>query len=267
MPTPRDLLRETRAFAGACLARIVAIEAVERAITIASLAFTALIPLGIVVGAVTPTSESNALVQSLVRRFGLQGETRHLLEQLFAPPEDVKSAVSVIGIALLLVSSLGFTRALQRVYEQSWQLPRMGIRGTPSGLLWLVCVVAYVALVAGIRDGIVDAAGPVLSDIVALLSLVAIWWITPWLLLSRRLGWRPLLPTALVTAFVATVIGIGSTLWMPDAIRDAAERYGQIGVAIALVSWLVVVGFGIVLCAAIGAVITQYREGARASAT
>jgi membrane protein len=249
-------------FVRACAARMVEIEVVERAVALASLAFTALIPLGIVVGSLATTADTNALVRSLVRRFKLTGESRHLVEQVFSPPADVRNTVSVIGAVLLVVSALSFTRALQRVYErafelQAFELQRLGVRGTPAGALWLPAVAVFVIAVTELRNDLVEAAGPVLSLIVALPFSLAIWWGTPWLLLSRRLPWQTLLPTALVTAAAATAVGAASILYMPTAIGDAARRYGEIGVAIALVSWLVAVGFAVVVCAAVGSVIVQ----------
>ena len=248
-------------FVRACAARMVEIEVVERAVALASMAFTALIPLGIVVGSLATTADTNALVRSLVRRFKLTGEPRRLVEQVFSPPADVRSTVSVIGAVLLVVSALGFTRALQRVYERAFELPRLGVRGTPAGALWLLAVTVFVIAVAELRNDLVDAVGPVLSFVVALAFSLGIWWGTPWLLLSRRLPWHTLLPTALVTAAAATGVGAASIVYMPTAIEDAARRYGEIGVAIALVSWLVVVGFAVVVCAAVGSVIVQRRGG------
>ena len=64
-----------------------------------------------------------------------------------------------------------------------------------------------------------------------------------------------------MTAAAATGVGAASIVYMPTAIGDAAGRYGEIGVAIALVSWLVVVGFAVVVCAAVGSVIVQRRGG------
>src|SRR4051794_24133800 len=91
-----------------CLARTVEIQLVERAVTLASLTFTALIPLGVVVGSISPATTGNAIVLALVRRFRLDGQTRDLVEGVFSPPEDVRSAVSVVGILLVIVAGLSF---------------------------------------------------------------------------------------------------------------------------------------------------------------
>ena len=49
---------------------------------------------------------------------------------------------------------------------------------------------------------------------------------------------------------------------MPKAISDSADQFGTIGIAIALVSWLVVIGFALTLSAAIGAVLGEREAGA-----
>ncbi|MGO9955624.1 MAG: YhjD/YihY/BrkB family envelope integrity protein [Solirubrobacteraceae bacterium] len=241
----------------ACVGRVVEVEAADRAVALASLTFTALIPLGVVVGSLSPATRDRGIVTSLVRRFKLDGQTRALLEGLFAPPADVRSTVSVIGSALVIVSALSFTRGLQRVYERSWRLPARGVRGTPAGVAWLLGLIAFFAVVSELRDGLIDGAGPALSIVLAFASAVAIWLATPYVLLARRIGWHALLPTALLTGAVTTAIGTASTVYMPGAIATSAARYGEIGVTFALVSWLVSVGFGLVICAGVGAVIAE----------
>lgn len=243
--------------ARACVTRTVEVEAPDRAVALAALTFTALIPLGVVVGSFSPATSSHGLVASLVRRFKLDGQTKALLEGLFSPPADVRSTVSVLGVLLVTVSALSFTRGLQRVYERSWRLRPLGVRGTPAGLKWLVCLIVFVGAIAELRHALVQAAGPVLSLVVALVFAVAIWIVTPHTLLSRRIRWRALLPTALVTGVATTAIGEASVLYMPNAIATSAARYGEIGVTFALVSWLVAVGFALVISAAVGAVLAE----------
>jgi membrane protein len=249
-------------FARACFARVVEIQFVERAVTLASLTFTALIPLGVVVGSLSPATTGNSIVHSLVHRFRLDGQTRELVEGIFSPPEDVRSAVSVVGIALVIVSTLSFTRALQRVYERSWRLPSRGIKGTPAGIVWILGVALFIALFLELKDNLIAASGPVVGIVLSLLFGSAFWLATPFVLLARRLPWRSVVPTALLTSVAVTIAGIVSSAYMPTAIADSARRYGEIGVTIALVTWLVAMGFVVVLCAAIGAVIAERLEPA-----
>ena len=247
------------ALARRCLQRLVALEFVDRAVALASLTFTALIPLGVVVGSTVPGVNRTSFADSITDRFDLDPRTAHIVEAAFSPPPDVQASLSVLGVLLLIVSALSFTRGLQRAYETAWRLPRLGVRATPAGLVWLAGVVAFMSVFGGLRAAIVDVSRPVVSAIVALAFAVVVWLFTPWVLLSRRVPWRALLPTATLTAVGMTGLSAAGIFYMPRSISSSAASYGTIGVAIALVSWLVAAGFVLVGSAGIGAVLGEGR--------
>jgi membrane protein len=243
------------AFARRCLQRLVELEFVDRAVALASLTFTALIPLGVVVGSAVPGIDRDGFSDAIVDRFDLDARTANIVQQAFSPPPDVQSSLSVLGVLLLVVSALSFTRGLQRAYETAWRLPRLGVRATPAGLVWLVGVVAFLTVFGGLRSAIVDLSRPVASAVVALAFSSVVWMFTPWILLSRRVPWRALVPTAALTAVGMTGLSIAGIVYMPRSISASAGSYGTIGVAISLVSWFVAAGFILVGCAAVGAVL------------
>ncbi|MDX6627733.1 MAG: rane protein [Solirubrobacterales bacterium] len=243
-----------------CVERFVGMQAVDRAVALASLGFTAIVPLFVIVGAVLPGDRG--LADALVNRFHLRGSSADLVRQVVAQPDATKQALSWLGVALLIVSALSFTRALQRVYEQSWRLEALGARGTPAGLVWIAGIVVWIALFAAARRALIDATGPVVALIVVLAGNGVLWLATPYVLLSRRLRWRALVPTAALTTIAMTVLSAASVIYMPNAIDESAARYGPIGIAIALLSWLVAIGFVLVTSAAVGAELVAGRAGA-----
>jgi len=247
------------AFVRRCLHRLVELEFVDRAVALASLTFTALIPLGVVVGSSVPGIHRENFADSIVERFDLDERTATLVQQAFSPPEGVQTSLSVLGVLLLVVSALSFTRGLQRVYETAWRMPRLGVRATPAGLIWLAGVIAFLSIFGGLRSAVVDLSRPVASVIVALACAGAVWMFTPWMLLSRRVAWRALVPTAALTAVGMTGLSIAGIVYMPRSISSSAASYGTIGVAIAMVSWFVAAGFVLVGCAAVGAVLGERR--------
>ncbi|UGS35284.1 YihY/virulence factor BrkB family protein [Capillimicrobium parvum] len=247
-------------FGQRCLERLVEVEFVDRSIALASLSFTSLIPLGVVLGSISPVNGAD-FADGMIRRFRLTGSTAELVQSLFAPPSDVRQTVSIAGVVLLLASALSFTRGLQRVYERSWRLRSLGVRATPAGLAWLLGVAIVVSLLVPVRAAIADATGPLVALIMALATAFMIWLLTPFVLLSRRVPWRALVPTGILTGIGMTALGIGSVIYMPRAIEESADRYGSIGIAIALVSWLVGAGFVLVGCSVVGAVLGEGRDG------
>jgi len=239
--------------ARACLDRLVRIQFVDRAVALGSLAFTAMVPLLVIVGSFVPGNDG--IAQTLIDRFHLSGSTADLLREVFTEPGSSRATLSIVGLLLLVGSALSFTRALQRLYELAWRLETRGLRGTVAGLKWLAGVALWATAFASARTWLNDHTGPLLSLIVALASGSALWLLTPFVLLDGRVRWRRLLPTALLTSIGMSALSIGSVVYMPDAIAESADRYGSIGIAIALVSWLVGTGFVLVVCAAVGAVL------------
>jgi membrane protein len=240
-------------FARACLDRLVQIQFVDRAVALGSLAFTAFFPLLVLLAAYAPGADDVA--DSLNKRFHLSGTTADLVESAFKQPSGSQGTVSVIGVLLLFGSALSLTRALQRLYELSWRLETRGMRGTVGGLKWLLIVVIWVTAFSAAREWLLDHTGPLISLTIALASNAALWLMTPFVLLDGRVPWRRLVPTALLSAVGMSGLSVASVIYMPDAIATSADRYGTIGIAISLVSWLVGTGFVIVACTAVGAVL------------
>lgn len=244
-------------FGRECVRRAIEVEFVDRSIALAALTFTALIPLGVVVGSFVPGFEGRSLARLLIDRFDLDASSADLVEGLFAPASTVEGGYSIIGLVLVIVSGLAFSRALQRVYERCWRLRSLGVRATPAGLKWLAAVALYFGVLAGLRGELVDAVGPVFAAVIAISTGTGIWLATPAILLSKRVAWRELLPTALLTALAMSILSAASTIYMPESIASSAASYGQVGVSIAILSWLVTAGFTLVLSAVVGAVVAE----------
>ncbi|HEU4702700.1 MAG TPA: YhjD/YihY/BrkB family envelope integrity protein [Conexibacter sp.] len=255
-----SLLARAAALARACLDRLVEIQFVDRSVALGSLGFTALVPLLVIASAFLPGTDG--LSSELVQRFHLRGDTADLVDEVFAQPDAVRQSVSWLGVLLLLAAALSFTRALQRVYEHAWRLEVRGIAGTKAGLIWIGGIVAWSTLFAAVRDWLLELTGPVGSLTVLLAGNAALWLWSPWILLAQRVDWQRLVPTALLTSVAMTAISIGSVVYMPEAIGRSATHYGPIGIAIALVSWLVGIGFALTTCAAVGAVLGDERDEA-----
>lgn len=246
----------------ASLERLVEMQFVERSVALGSLAFTAIVPLLVIASAFLPGTDG--LASELIRRFRLHDPTAAGLRDAFAQPDAVRQSISWFGVLLLVVAALSFTRALQRVYERAWQLEARGFAGTRAGLTWLGGIVVWAAVFSTVRHGLLELTGPIGSLAILLAGDAALWLWSPWILLARRVDWRTLVPTALLTSVALTAISVGSIVYMPQAIGRSATHYGPIGIAIALVSWLVGIGFALTVCAGVGAVLGERLEASQA---
>jgi hypothetical protein len=93
-----------------------------------------------------PPRLSAALLDTLRDRFGFAGASATAVRELIVDRDDLRGSLSVIGVLLVLGSATSFTRALQKVYERAWGLPKLGMRGLWRGAAWVAGLIGYLAL-------------------------------------------------------------------------------------------------------------------------
>jgi membrane protein len=227
---------------------------------LAAQAFSALIPLLIVYSAVVSFDDGQSFADDVIERFDLEGAAARSVEQAFTSSQTVEDSASVLGILLVIISALSFSRGMQRLYEGAYRLPQLGMRNTRWGLAWIALLVVYATVrpwIAGLFDG--D-----LAQVISSLCLaVALWIATPYLLLGKRLHGRDLMPGAALAAIGMSALGVSSVVWFPPTLESSADQFGVMGVAFALLSWLVAAGFVLVITATGGAVTTEWIRGRR----
>jgi membrane protein len=238
----------------ALVAEVQSIQIVDASMALAAQSFLALFPLVIVVYALIPTDMANASLETMRARFGLGGDSDEALTDLMAGRSALRSGISVIGVLLVVASATAFTRALQRVYERAWALPKLGVRGAWRWLAWLAGMLVYLTVV-GFAVRLVGA-GPREGGLLGLGAFV-LWWWTPWLLLGGRVRWRALLPTAIASTVATAALGWVSGFIMPRMINGNESQFGSIGVVFAVEGWLVVVSGALVASGALGAVLAK----------
>jgi membrane protein len=256
----RQLVTWVKATFDPLITRLIEVGLVQSAVVLAAQTFMALFPLLIAVIAVTPKSIGGSIADSMRDRLGLAGGTDASVHQLVETHDQLRGAVTVVGVLVVLASATSFTRALQRTYQAAWQLPKLGLRGSLRGLVWLVGMLAYIALAAGAVK-LTAVAGPAASPLrwtFTAVTTVLVWWWTPFFLLGGRVRARALLPGALCTGVALLVLSAFSTVYLPRVIGSQERRYGAIGVVFAIESWLVVLAGAVVAAAVLGAVGAQY---------
>jgi membrane protein len=220
--------------------------AIDRALALASKCFVALLPLSILSTAVISGREFG---EELVRRFGLTGSGARAARQLFATPAEVEAGIGLLGLVILISSSLSLARALERVYLDAWELPPPAGRATLNRLGWLFGMLVIWAMLVELHTLAPHWRSLIPNAIAG--GLLFLW--TPNVLLGRQVHWRRLLPTALVTGGAVLALGIGSAIIMPRLVSRNTDRYGLIGLTFSLVSWLFVAALVIVSAAILGA--------------
>jgi membrane protein len=236
-------------FLGRCARSFMALQGIDRALVIASQAFTALIPLLLLVAALAPSGNRDLVSSSLIRRFRLTGDAADAVRQLFAHSGD--SVTGVLSVFLLVFSGVSLTRRMQRMYQQAWRLePPPGVRHAVHATLGLSALLLGFGLLYMAR-ALVERLplSEVLLLIVSVLVGFLLWTSVPWLLLDRRVAWRRLIPSGALTSVCTSLYGIVSTVYMPRLLESYSRRYGLFGVTLALVGWLLAMAFILVAAA------------------
>ena len=240
------------AFALRVVHRFQRIAGFDRAVALASSALTALIPLAVVCGAVLTRIGGEDVADRIIDRYELTGGGAEAIEDVFSPAGGTSTSVGVIGALLLLVTVLSFTRGVQRLFEQSWELAPLSVRNTLNGLRWAVALVAYV-LASGWIHGVVGRGRLELVASLLVLPLTAVLLVWGgWILSAKRIDWRDLLPFGVIASILIGVYSVAATVYVPHLFSSYATRYGVIGAVFAMITSLFCVFLVIVGSAATG---------------
>jgi len=240
------------AFVLRALNRFQKVAGFDRAVALASSALTALIPLAILTSVLVPRSNGSDLAERIIDRYDLSGGGAEAVRDIFAPAAGTSTSISVFGSLLLLIAALSFTRAVQRLFEQTWELPPLSVRNTVNGLVWIVVVAVYLGVTGAIHDLLGDGQLDLVAS-VCILPLSAAFFVWSGTVLSaKRIAWRDLLPFGIIAAALTSIYSIAATVYVPHLFSTYATRYGVIGAVFAMISSLFCTMVIVVASAAVG---------------
>ena len=225
----------------------------DRSIALASSALTAMIPLAIVTSAVSSQLGGKGTADRIIDRYDLTGGGAEAVRDIFAPPSGTSTSLGIIGFLFLLVAVLSFTRAVQRLFEQTWELNPLSVRNTFNGLLWIGGLALYLAAQ---RRPPRRCSGAAASSSrrrcsPSPLSAVFLVW-SGWVLSAKRIARGELVPFALLGSALLALYSVGAAVYVPHLFSTYATRYGVIGAVFAMISALFCVMVVLVGSAAAG---------------
>jgi membrane protein len=211
-----------------------------------------MIPLAVVTGAVLQRIGGEDVADRIIDRYDLEGGGAEAVKDIFSPASGTDTSVGLIGTLLLVVAVLSFTRAMQRLFEQAWELKPLSVRNTLNGLKWAAALMVYL-VGSGWIHGLLGRGELELtaSLVVAPITFVFLIW-SGSVLSAGRIRRRDLLPFGVVGAILLTIYSIGATVYVPHLFSSYATRYGVIGAVFAMISTLFCVMVVLVAAAALG---------------
>jgi membrane protein len=228
------------------------VEVIDRSMVIAAQGLLALIPMLVVLGSFLPHDAAMALASRLEHASGVS-----MPDQVASLTGDqVRTQTGWLGLAITVFSATSFGRAVQRMHERVWDLRHIGgVRGARRCLGWLVSWVLLMQMVGLVSTFLGLGGAPRLLAQFVLGTLV--WWWSARVLLLGREPWSRLLPAALVTSFGTVVYSAGSHVFMPPYARNSVAQLGTLGLVLAMTTWLIGLGFVLVVASVLGRVLVE----------
>ena len=210
----------------------------DRAIALASGALTATIPLAIVTSAAAKQLGGKGTAERIIDRYELTGGGAEAVRDIFAPPAGASTTIGIVGVLFLLIAVLSFTRAMQRLFEQTWELSPLSVRNTVNGLLWICALAAYLTL-SGLIHAAMGRSRLELGAALIAAPLTAVFLVWSGRALSGKRIPRPdLIPFGVLGAVLLAIYSVGATVYVPHLFSTYATRYGVIGAVFAMISAL-----------------------------
>ena len=240
----------------AMVQRFSAIMGADRALSIGARAFVALVPLVLLLTSKFTVHGESPIAHHFITNYHLHGTAATATATLFNTPAGGSKQgwlAFVLSILIGILTALALTAVMQRTYEAAWGLKPLGVRGRVFGIGGIAAILLEVLLLSLIGTFLRGTVAGALHLLVRLVVAIAFWLLISWLLLGRRIRWRPLIPGALASGIGTVAVHFGSGIYMPHVIAKNAARYGAIGITFAIMTWLYIIGLVLVIGAVVGA--------------
>ncbi|MGW5241648.1 YihY/virulence factor BrkB family protein [Monashia sp. NPDC004114] len=209
----------------------------------------------------------NEVRDGAVDATGISGAAR--AEVLTALSEGGRSwwILAVIGLFGVLWTTMLLRRTLVLVNAHLWETTtgKAGTRQLVVSVFFfvaLVSLVAFSARLVGELDGLFPGS-VVLSALVQALVAGACWFAVMRQLPDRRSHWTDLVPGALVFGVGLALMHAVSRLYLPARFEHSSALYGSLGIAAAMLVWLLLFGQLVVWSAIVSSVWHDYRAARR----
>lgn len=210
--------------------------------------FLSLIPLLLVAIAAVGfiAGDDPAFTDDVIDAIGIpaDGPGAEALRDAVDSARESRQAATIIGVAGLLWRGLAVVTAVQAAIDKVWQTTAEGIKDRARGLLWLLGagVIAASSVLLGTLINFLPRAFAPLSIVVALAVNLGVFLWTFHELGRLPVGWRALLPGAALCAVGFEILKLVGTVYVPRLIASSSALYGSLGIVIALLAWLALLG-------------------------
>jgi membrane protein len=186
------------------------------------------------------SANDHDVAERIVSYLGLHGSAAKTVTDAVAKAQQSRTTATVVGLLGLVWVGSSFAVAMETAYDNAWGVEQRVVRARLVGLGWLLG--AFVLLAAG--GFVTSALGTMptwLAPLVVIVSLTVntmLWMWTSWVLPTRRVPMKPLIPAAVVGAIGLEILKVLGGFVVPRLVEKSSALYGTIGTVFALIAWL-----------------------------
>src|SRR6516162_7959943 len=171
--------------------------------------------------------------------------------------------VLVLGaVVTMFITAGSLLKALYVVHWLIWRVPRMMPAGLVPRLVLIGLTLASSAVGVAVNHLRTSSgtAGAVLAVVVTTALSFAVWWWVSWKLPHAPVPASALIPGALLMAVGADVLQLLTTYWIGNLVARKTSTYGAVGVALAVLLWVYILGRIMVASAGLNVALWSRRE-------
>ena len=200
----------------------------------------------------------------LARDVGITGILASAVVKVDDQGAWTQAALVLGALVTLFITSGALLKALYVVHWLIWRVHRVMPAGLAPRLALIGLTLAASALGVAVNRlrNATGLAGAILALLIITALSFALWWWVSWKLPHAPAPARALIPGALLMAVGADVLQLLTTYWIGHVVARKTNTYGALGIALAVLLWVYILGRIVVGSAGLNAAL-WYRRGNR----
>jgi membrane protein len=180
----------------------------------------------------------NVFAQHLVDHLRLTGDTANLVQKTFGSASSNALAATIATVVSFLLWGIGIGQIYQNVYAKAWGIE---VGSLADQAMYTVFFFVFSAATAGavIAQSEWGQGGRLAAlFVVGIVGSLAFWLVVPYYLLHRQIGYRRLLPGALMATILLVGTATVAPLFLPATLSANGRAFGAFGISLTIVGYL-----------------------------
>jgi membrane protein len=212
------------------------------------------------------SGDVNVFAQHLVDHLHLTGDTATLVQQTFGSASSNALAASIATVVSFLLWGIGIGQIYQNVYAKAWEIEVGSLADQALYTIFFFVLSAATAGVVIAQSELGRGGNLAALFVVEIVGSLVFWLMVPYYLLHRQIGYRKLLPGALMCTILIVGTMTVAPLFLPATLAANGRAFGAFGISLTVVGYLFTLVTMSVASAVFSPVWLSWREAEKSRA-